>query len=773
MSSLFSLASATVGGGHRSRAGYRIDRSVRLRNSAGGYFSRSLGSASNRRTWTWSGWVKRTLEGNTLLLGVSEGSPSFLQTSLFFSGDNLRFYSDLTISANVTTTAVFRDPSAWYHVVCAFDTTQATASDRIKFYVNGVQQTALSTTSFPTQNSDGQINNTTYTHQIGRSNNTTSAAAYLTEINFINGQALTPASFGEINPITGVWQPKEYTGTYGTNGYYLNFSDNSAATAAAIGKDYSGNGNNWTPNNISVTAGVTYDSMLDVPTQWGDGGNGRGNYCTLNPLDSGRTLSQGNLFYAGGGATIVKGTIGVSSGKWYWEFTPDDTECIVGIVTITTPPTVSYVGSTSGGYGWYRAGSKYNNGASTAYGTSWTTGDIIGVAFDADAGTLTYYKNNTSQGVAFSGLTGNTYCPANGNNSADDNGFLNFGQRPFAYTPPTGFKALNTLNLPTPTILKGNQYFDIALYNNATVVSGLGFAPDLVWHKSRNQTYQHYLYDKVRGVGPKGLNSSSTAAEGTNDTLGIVSFDSSGVTYSSDAGLSETNAVGWFWKEGATQGFDIVTASLSGTSPVTVNHSLGVAPKLIIGKVRDVASTNWYVYSASIAASDYLVLNSTAAKATSSNIWDTAPTSTVLTVGNPQNGWAGGNSGSKLYVFYLFAEVAGFSKFGSYTGNGSADGPFVFCGFRPRFVMWKNASASQAWLIEDTSRSTFNQVALELYPSSSGAEAAGSSRSPTQQFDFLSNGFKVRGAQEQTNGNGNTIIFAAFAEHPFKNALAR
>jgi hypothetical protein len=144
---------------------------------------------------------------------------------------------------------------------------------------------------------------------------------YLTECYLIDGQALTPASFGETNPVTGVWQPKKYAGTYGTNGFYLNFSDNSAATAAAIGADYSGNGNNWTPNNISVTAGVTYDSMLDVPTQWADGGNGRGNYAVLNPLDStgNATLSNANLQGATVGVNGRKATIAVSSGKWYWE----------------------------------------------------------------------------------------------------------------------------------------------------------------------------------------------------------------------------------------------------------------------------------------------------------------------------------------------------------------------------------------------------------------------------------------------------------------------
>ncbi len=208
--------------------------------------------------------------------------------------------------ASYRTTALFRDPSAWYHVVVAIETANATAGDRVKLYVNGTRYTTSGTTASLNANMPFGVNGVpTY---IGSYYNPSAGTAYfdgyLTEINFIDGQALTPSSFGETNPVTGVWQPKKYTGTYGTNGFYLNFSDNSAATAAAIGKDYSGNGNNWTPNNINVSAytgtppnNTAYDSMLDVPTQWADGGNGRGNYAVLNPLRQrgANTFADANL----------------------------------------------------------------------------------------------------------------------------------------------------------------------------------------------------------------------------------------------------------------------------------------------------------------------------------------------------------------------------------------------------------------------------------------------------------------------------------------------
>ena len=279
--------------------GYQISRSVRLRSSATAYLSRTPAGASNRSTWTWSGWVKRGVldaTQNTLFAsttGVTDAT-YFQMAFSTVNPDCLLINSYNITSLGMQTAAVFRDPAAWYHIVFALDTTQATASNRMKLYVNGVQQTSFLTyINYPALNSTFAINSAA-AHNIGASNATSPFDGYMTEINFVDGQALTPSSFGENNAVTGVWQPKKYAGTYGTNGFYLNFSDNSAATAATIGKDYSGNGNNWTPNNISVTAGVTYDSMIDVPTLYADGGNGRGNYCVLNPLNKGTAASSSN-----------------------------------------------------------------------------------------------------------------------------------------------------------------------------------------------------------------------------------------------------------------------------------------------------------------------------------------------------------------------------------------------------------------------------------------------------------------------------------------------
>jgi hypothetical protein len=320
----------------------------------------------------------------------------------------------------------------------------------------------------------------------------------------------------------------------------------------------------------------------------------------------------------------------------------------------------------------------------------------------------------------------------------------------------------------------------------SNAVNGVSFQPDMVWIKSRSAVGQNTVQDVIRGVN-KYVITNSTGTEGTDGS--VTSFNSNGFSLTTDAGVSYnvngTTYVGWQWKAGGTAvtntagsvtstvsantttGFSVVTASLSGTSPVTIGHGLGVAPKFIIGKVRN-NSTNWYVYSSNFSASDYLILNNTDAKATSSNIWDVAPTSTVFTVGNPQNGWNGGTSGSYNYIFYCWAEIAGFSKFGSYVGNGSTDGTFVYTGFRPRFLLVKTINtAGYSWTMYDSSRNTYNAVSNLLYANLSNAENTGTAR-----FDFLSNGFKNRDSSND-NVSGNTYIYMAFAENPFKYSNAR
>jgi 3D (Asp-Asp-Asp) domain-containing protein len=266
--------------------GYNIERSLRFNSADSAYLSRTPASAGNRKTWTWSGWIKRCATGTThYFFSGGTGTSDTTAMGIRFTSDDTFRLTSYTTDYRVSS-SVYRDLSAWYHVVVAFDTTQATASNRIKIYINGSQVTTFSTSNDPTLNADYGINQA-QSHSIGRwnqaANNYTNG--YMTEINFIDGQALTPSSFGETDSNTGVWKPKAFSGTYGTNGFYLNFSDNSGTTSTTLGKDSSGNGNNWTPNNFSVTAGAGNDSLVDSPTSYGTdtgvGGEVRGNYATF------------------------------------------------------------------------------------------------------------------------------------------------------------------------------------------------------------------------------------------------------------------------------------------------------------------------------------------------------------------------------------------------------------------------------------------------------------------------------------------------------------
>ena len=798
--------------------GYQISRSVRLRRSASAYLNRTPASTGNRKTWTWSGWVKRSefsaTAGIQVLFDSRTGTSDNTILGLAFgngtygtSADGL-FVGQYNYFALVTT-QVFRDPSAWYHIVLALDTTQATAANRMKLYVNGLQITAFNTTTYPALNADLGVN-LNQLHTLGsQSGSSNFNDCYLTDINFIDGQGLTPSSFGEFNALTGVWTAKKYSGSYGTNGFSVNFSDNSAATAAAIGKDSSGNGNNWTPNNISVTAGVTYDSMIDTPTPYADGGNGRGNYCVFNPLDlgGGQTTTNGNLTvnYTSGSWTYGRASFWVSSNKWYWEVTITaitNGGLALGIGNQSSLKTGS--GNNDANFWFYNAltGVLNSNTTNPTSVVSSTTNDIVGFAFDVGGATLALYKNNSLL-YTFTGITGSLFTAITGQStSIGGSCAFNFGQRPFTYTPPSGFKALNTQNLPDSTIENGATQFNINLSaaTSATrTVTGFAFAPDLVVAKNRSYVDRWGWGDSVRGAN-KTLASNLTNAEvATTDT--IMSFNSDGFTLGADATAygwnynrsGNSQYAYWAWKAGGaavtntagsissqvsanvSAGFSVVTYTGTGAN-ATVGHGLGVAPKFIIVKSRSVAGSNWPCYHVSTGNLGYNYLNLTLAVINNAAYWNsTSPTSSVFSLGID----GANNQSSATFVAYCFAEVAGYSKFGSYVGNGSADGPFVYLGFLPRYIMVKSSSIGGAgydWFIQDTARNSVNSGSVNhLWADSIVEENNGSiSTAANNVIDVLSNGFKCRYAPGgATNSSGVTYIYMAFAENPFKNALAR
>jgi hypothetical protein len=705
------------------------------------------------------------------------------------------------------TAAVYRDPSAWYHIVFAVDTTQATAADRIKLYVNGSQVTTFNSTQDPTQNSDLSVNSTSQ-HNIGRMANFANPFdGYLANIHHIDGQQLTPASFAETDATTGQWIPKAYSGSYGTNGFYLRFNDNS--TTAALGTDSSGNGNTWTTNNFSVTAGAGNDSLIDSPTNYGTdtgvGGEVKGNYCTWNPLNNpaGVTLSNGNLDVVTIAADALGafGTIAIpNSGKWYWEITP------------TVNGGSSWVGlrqDASNRLAYAGDGTKNVNGTDSSYGASYTNNDVIGVAVNTDSGQVTFYKNGVSQGaITFSTADKTAIFPyfQDNSGSVQVTASANFGQRAFAYTAPSGFKALCTQNLPASLVTKSNTVMDVALWtgNNSSPrsITGLEFNPDFVWIKERSAaSYYHRLFDAVRGTS-NSLYLPGTEAENTYSSgyANVSSFDSSGFTLTNTNGGNNSGVtyVGWAWDAGtstttinanaysagvpsitsqvranASAGFSIVTWTGDGVGGRTVGHGLGVAPAFVVIKQRIAGPGtdlyNWNSYHAALGATQFIALNTTGSASTAPLFNDTAPTSTVFSLGSSTSNYQNVNNASGVtYVAYCWAPLVGYSNFGSYTGNGSADGPFVFTGFRPRFLLYKSSSLATYWVIYDAVRDTYNGVNKELYPNDSLAEGV-----VPRDIDFLSNGFKIRNTGSTDNTSSATYIYAAFAEMPFNYSRAR
>lgn len=695
---------------------YQITRSLRFSSGDSSYLSRTPSVAGNRKTWTWSAWVKRTVKNTStdqmLFAGGATSSDTGFLALDFNSSDKLRLSSAATNF--LITTAVYRDAAAWMHIVLAFDATQGTNASKVKLYVNGTEVTAFDTDGRSSiANQDYGINQAAV-HEIGRATLGSNKYfdGYIADPFFIDGQALDPSSFTTTDPTTGQLIPVAYSGSYGTNGFHLPFSDNSATTATTLGKDTSPNGNNWSCNNFSVTAGAGNDSLVDTPTSYGTdtgaGGEVRGNYATLNPLDgSPAGLSNGNLDAASANAypTIIPG-----NGSWYYE-----------------------VNGT--GYNW--DGTKAN----------WT--------------------------------------PRAGSH--------NFGQRAFSSTAPSSFKALCDTNLAPPLIAKSDQVFQATLWTGnggSQSISSLSFSPDFVWIKARSAgTTSHCLFDTIRGT-TKGLHSDQTIAEWT-DTATLTAFNSNGFTL---AGHPYTNGngttyVGWTWDAGSaanpttntqgsiissvranqSAGFSIVTYTGTG-SAATVGHGLGVAPSLLIVKQRN-AVRAWEVYHKDLGASYYLEMNVTNAKGGPySGLWnDTAPTSTVFSIKDD----GGVNQSTGTYVAYCFAPVAGYSSFGSYTGNGSADGPFVYTGHRSRWVLIKDTGSGN-WRIYDTARDLYNQATAKLYPNSSTSENGVSGETAsTNTLDVLSNGFKLRTSNSETNFSGNTYIWASFAENPFQYARAR
>jgi len=595
---------------------YTIDQSLRFERTDSSYFNRTPGSSGDRSTFTISCWIKRGRFGyNGVIASAGDSVSSDPQTMFWISDDNtFRFASHGGTGFNLTSDAVYRDPSAWYHFVAAIDTTQATAADRGKFYVNGELITVTGT--YPAQDAVTDFNYSSAVQYIGVYVDhgvlqpTYYYDGYLAELYLIDGTQYAASDFGETSSTTNQWIPKDASGlTFGTNGYYFKFQD-----SAALGDDSSGNGNDYTVNNLAAT-----DQMKDSPTN---------NFSTMNPLaggdgsGGGQALSEGNLSdLSQTDNTGIPITFGIpGSGKWYFEwYIPDyGATSLLGLVA---PEVVSVSSGDASAVGfWLYNGNNgyiYGNGAYPAYGTAWgVDGNLVGVAVDMDNGALYFSLNNTWQnsgdpesgasktGAATTDLlsTGYDWVPCfkgqnpsyqsivvfnagqdssfAGNKTAQGNADANdIGD--FYYEPPADYLALCSSNLPDPEIKLPGENFNTVLYtgtDSSNAITGVGFSPNLLSIKNRTSVAGGLVFDVDRGQNFIQTDNSAVEADGS---AFFTSLDSDGFTVTGSnlqANASGNNYVAWNWLAGGapTADNDNTTGAMDANS-VALNGSLQAA----------------------------------------------------------------------------------------------------------------------------------------------------------------------------------------------------
>jgi len=747
-----------------------IDNSCIFNNvtsSAGHYLRKASMSAGNQQVATFSAWIKFTgpfstssdlFTNNGGILEQGNGSWTSGSHFMFYqTRGRLEFYHNG--SAILRTSRYLEDSSKWYHIMFALDVTQAAAADRLKIYIDGNEVTdfAVDSRSSLTQNT-----NLTYINASGQELNLAGMPSgngyqdcncYLAEVNYVDGTALGPSTFGVTDTSTGRWIPKTLSGiTYGTNGFRMKFQDSSS-----LGDDTSGNGYDLTSNNLAST-----DQTTDSPTQL---------FATLQ--GTGGTLSEGNLKLVTGTSDFShhNATLKPRSGKYYAEFTCDSMgRSEVGIASTTKLPysanNVRLPATDDGslaGIMWYGFNGNYifnSSNTEIVSGTSYTTNDVIGIALDLDNLNVKFYKNNTLDETFNIPNSNYTFVAGDGATGYGGGWTANFGQKSFTYTPPTGFVALQQDNLPeTDKGIVGLTHIkdrDNALNWNSYDSSN-GIFNRLVLNNTES------ILATQGGVTRflKGGVAVGNTGNVNNNGASFVSFNwvaNSGTTSTNTDG-SVTSTV----QANTTAGFSIVKWT-GGGSAATVGHGLSQTPEWIFYKRTSASGDGWITYHKDQNASPAngsLQIQSDGTFTSDSTLWNnTAPTSSVISIGS-----YGMGSGEERTA-WVWHSVDGFSKFGKYVGNGNADGPFVYLGFRPAFVCIKRLTAGYHWTAKDTTRDPINPMTRDIKWNLSAADNVDANNA----VDFLSNGFKIRSATSGAtnyNGSGATHIYMAFAEHPF------
>jgi hypothetical protein len=820
--SVINSDSMRAGASGAGAAGYVIDQSLRLDTTGNTRTRRTYGTPDNSKLFSVSVWFKIGVPGTERnIMGGLSGSGGTAHMKIN-NQDRFVFVlntnSGSAVTLSLSPTMKLRDPSAWYHALCTYDSAQATAANRGSVAINGITQTVFTSESYPSLNLDStDFNGPSKVHSIGISNEDNGEfGGYLAEMAWGDGVLWTLSDVGEFND-QGIWVPIDISElTYGGEGWHLDFAV-APGTGNGAGTDVSGNGNHFTDSGLAAN-----DQVTDSPTD--DADNDIGNYCTMNPLNLGPhiTLANGNLEMTASdtahSSNWCAGTIfPPTTGKWYWEiasatmvedqglgiFEIETSDLVHGSGMNPTSDSAMYAGELAGG-----GDMRNRNGTSYESHTPPTTidisNDVIIMAYDADNNRFWsgYWDVSTSTAQwmdAGTGFTGDPVANSGGETitgpvaiigyarSSTGVCLANFGQLGFVGTPPSGFKKLNTANLPAPTIKDPSKFYQTDLFTGTgselvrTLTDGGGGAvkPDLVWIKDRDTSVEHVLTDSARGA-TKEINPDSSLTE-TTVAEGLKSFDTSGFTLGTDSNYNASSSlnVAWCWNTqggagssntagsinttttsvGATQGMSISTFVGTGVA-ATIGHGLSSAPEFIMVKNRTVVGHDWAVYHKDQNATPedfYLVLDEAAAPVDAADRWnDTAPTSTLFSLGTADHVNESGGS----IVAFCWHGVEGYSKFGSYEGNASSDGPFVWCGFRPAWILIKDIDVSRNWILTDSARAPFNQTNAIMLPDEAGQEET------SNDMDILSNGFKLRDAHGGTN-YASTYIFAAFAEFPF------
>ena len=847
-------------------------QSLRFDSEDTAYLYRTNSSNSNKRKFTWSGWLKKSVvftstatANQTIVLGggASNTDPN---DSLYFDAQavgslNMNRLSSYYYMGNASgyvdyseeTTRVFEDPSAWFHVVLAVDTTQSTASNRIRYYINGTEQT--SKTQYygqVPQNTDLSINDNVL-QNIGRSINIGDSRTfngYMAEINFVDGFQYDPSYFGETK--NGIWIAKKYTGSYGTNGYRLNFKSTDLNVSGGAVSDPRGSGTNLPNNSIADASGQgNHWTISGVGAEDFVEDSPENNFATLNSFikaHTALTYLKGNLKITRGSVdaySLAMSTLAVKTGKWYAELRPQGTitsgNHMVGVCVTNVKDQSSgdpylqngQINYVALGNGHVDDGGSIN--ASTFSGsTSFGAGDIVGVALDLDSSTRTvkFYKNNSlvntssygnlssefdDEHIGFMSIFfGTNTCMWNfgqdstfaGQISAGGNADGN-GIGDFAYSPPSGHLALCTANfsddnfatIGPSSATRGIDHFGTLTYtsdgnavnivsgandNNGTAIGGeINFSPDWVWIKRRNASNNHQVFDTIRGTNVLVPNENGNQS----DYSSYFAFLSSSNGFRLPAASANMNAnggtyVAWNWLAGGgssvtnndgsiastvsantTAGFSIVKATSPSSGTWTVGHGLGATPTFVIQKYL-ASNSRWTVFHNTLTSGQYLGLNESNAVASSGTPFNFTFNSTVI----------GGNSNydatSTDVIYYVFRDIEGFSKIGTYTGNGDVNGAFVYTGFRPAFLLYKSTGSGN-WLIDDDVTQTFNPDSNYLVADTADLEGDTTTNTAGHVFDILSNGFKMRNTNSARNADGSTYIYLAFARAPFKFANAR